>query len=184
MKALVAVFLVSMALASAARADSLSVAPPPVPGSAVTDSILQTVREVRESTSAARSDSLAKALRNTHPPVIAVRLSSPVNIDGVLSEPVWQNAYGVTDFKMRDPNEGAEPSQRTEVRIAYDDDAIYVGARCYDAHPESLLVRLSRRDVSVPADGAGACPIGPSSTGSGCPARCSTVWTSSCRCRG
>jgi hypothetical protein len=38
------------------------------------------------------------------------------------------------------------------VRVAYDDDAIYVGARCFDAHPESLLVRLSRRDVSVPAD--------------------------------
>src|SRR6185436_7700643 len=36
--------------------------------------------------------------------------------------------------------------------VAYDDDAIYLGARCYDAHPESLLVRLSRRDVSVPSD--------------------------------
>ena len=152
MKALVAAFLLSIPLASAAGADSLTVAPPPVPGSAVTDSILQTVHEVRTAAAAARADSAAKALRNTHPPVIAVRLTEPVNIDGVLSEPVWHNEYAVTDFKMRDPNEGAEPSQRTEVRVAYDDDAIYVGARCYDAHPESLLVRLSRRDVSVPAD--------------------------------
>jgi uncharacterized protein DUF5916/cellulose/xylan binding protein with CBM9 domain len=96
----------------------------------------------------ARADSLSVAV----PPVRAVRLTAPVVIDGVLSEPVWQNENAVTNFKQRDPNEGTEPSQKTEVRVAYDDDAIYVGARCYDTHPESLLVRLSRRDVSVPAD--------------------------------
>src|SRR5882762_4706071 len=100
----------------------------------------------------ARADSLSVAPRPTRivPPVRAVRLTAPVAIDGVLSEPVWQNGNAVTDFKQRDPNEGTEPSQKTEVRIAYDDAAIYVGARCYDTHPESLLVRLSRRDVSVP----------------------------------
>ena len=86
------------------------------------------------------------------PPVVAARLNEPISVDGVLSEAVWQNGNGVTDFKQRDPNEGAQPSQRTEARVAYDDDAIYLGARCYDAHPESLMVRLSRRDVSVPAD--------------------------------
>src|SRR5262245_8408140 len=94
------------------------------------------------------ADSTSTALS----PVIAARLTAPVSIDGVLSEAIWQNGNAVTDFKQRDPNEGATPSQRTEVRVAYDDDAIYLGARCYDAHPESLLVRLSRRDVSVPAD--------------------------------
>jgi hypothetical protein len=86
------------------------------------------------------------------PPVIAVRLTERIDVDGVLSEAVWQNGHAVTDFKQRDPNEGTQPSQRTEARVAYDDDAIYLGARCYDAHPESLLVRLSRRDVSVPSD--------------------------------
>lgn len=98
---------------------------------------------------AAWADSLTTAAR---PPVRAARLTAPVEVDGVLSEAVWQNGNAVTDFKQRDPNEGAEPSQKTEVRVAYDDDAVYVGARCFDAHPESLLVRLSRRDVSVPAD--------------------------------
>ncbi len=102
---------------------------------------------------AARSDSLTTTTTtNPRPPVRAERLTSPVAIDGVLSEAIWQNGNAVTDFKQRDPNEGAEPSQKTEVRVAYDDDAIYVGARCFDAHPESMLVRLSRRDVSVPAD--------------------------------
>jgi len=125
MSRILAAFLLSAAIASGARADSTSVAVPP-----------------------ARVVPPAQAC----PPVRAVRLTSPVTVDGVLSEAVWHNEYAVTDFKQRDPNEGTTPSQKTEVRIAYDDDAIYVGARCYDAHPESLLVRLSRRDVSVPAD--------------------------------
>jgi len=90
--------------------------------------------------------------RNTHPPVVAVRLSEPISVDGQLNEPVWQNGNAVTEFKQRDPNEGGTPSQKTEVRLAYDDDALYVGARCYDTAPESLLVRLTRRDVSIPAD--------------------------------
>src|SRR5207247_8701440 len=114
------------------RADSLTVAPPPAPP--------------------AHADSAATRVLNTHPPVIAVRLTAPVIVDGILSEAVWHNEFAVTDFKMRDPNEGAAPSQRTEVRVAYDDAALYVGARCYDAHPESLLVRLSRRDVPVASD--------------------------------
>ena len=127
MKTLLAVLIISSIAAGALGADSLTVAPPPA---------------------AARADSAA----GSHPPVIAVRLTAPVSVDGILSEAVWHNEYAVTEFKQRDPVEGAVPSQRTEVRVAYDDDAIYVGARCYDAHPESLLVRLSRRDVSVPAD--------------------------------
>ncbi len=94
----------------------------------------------------------ADSLGTVRPPVRAVRLTEPVTIDGVLSEAVWRNGEGVSGFRQRDPHEGAAASQPTEVRIAYDDDALYVGARCFDANPESLLVRLSRRDVSVPAD--------------------------------
>src|SRR5262245_45745171 len=86
------------------------------------------------------------------PPVRAVRLTTPIAVDGVLSEAVWHGDNAVTDFKQRDPVEGAAPSQRSEVRVAYDEDALYVGARLYDSAPDSILARLSRRDVSVPAD--------------------------------
>jgi hypothetical protein len=75
-----------------------------------------------------------------------------VRLDGTLDEAVWQNEYAVTTFTQRDPNEGAVPSQRSEVRIAYDDDALYIGARMFDEHPDSILARLTRRDVSIPAD--------------------------------
>jgi hypothetical protein len=82
----------------------------------------------------------------------AVRLTAPVAVDGALDEPVWQNGAAITEFVQRDPNEGTPPSQRTEVRLAYDDAALYVGARMYDDAPDSILARLSRRDVSIPAD--------------------------------
>ena len=85
-------------------------------------------------------------------PVQAIRLSSPVAVDGVLDEPVWQNGQAISNFTQRDPDEGAPPSQRTEVRIAYDDDALYVGARLYDTAPDSILARLTRRDWFVPGD--------------------------------
>ena len=88
----------------------------------------------------------------TAPAIQAARLTEPVTVDGLLKEAVWQNAEAATDFKQRDPEEGVPPSQRTEVRIAFDDDALYVGARLYDTVPDSILARLARRDVSIPSD--------------------------------
>jgi hypothetical protein len=84
--------------------------------------------------------------------VRAVRLNSPVAVDGVLSEPVWQDGNAFTAMVQRDPVEGAAPSQRTEVRIAYDDEAIYVGARLFDTAPDSIVARLARRDASIASD--------------------------------
>jgi hypothetical protein len=82
----------------------------------------------------------------------AMRAPGPIVIDGVLSESGWQTATPITDFKQRDPIEGAPPTQKTEVRVLYDDHALYVGARLWDTSPDSIIARLSRRDVSVPAD--------------------------------
>src|SRR5262245_6015194 len=61
------------------------------------------------------------------PTVRAVRVSTPVSVDGALDEAVWQDGDPFTSLIQRDPVEGSPPSQRTEVRVAYDDDAIYVG---------------------------------------------------------
>src|SRR5436189_42057 len=53
--------------------------------------------------------------------VHAVRLTEPVKVDGILSEEVWRTAPPAAAFLQRDPTEGAAPSEKTEVRIAYDD---------------------------------------------------------------
>ncbi|MBQ02380.1 MAG: hypothetical protein CL477_17055 [Acidobacteria bacterium] len=67
-----------------------------------------------------------------------------IRVDGTLDEAVWQTALAVTDFVQAEPDEGAEPTDRMEVRFAYDDSALYVGARMFSADP--VQAPLSRRD--------------------------------------
>ena len=95
---------------------------------------------------------LADSLTVARPTVTAVRLSSPIDVDGKLDEPVWRDGDAITDFKQSDPVEGARPSMKTEVRVAYDDNALYIGARMYDSTPDSIMARLTRRDVAVAGD--------------------------------
>ena len=79
------------------------------------------------------------------PRVGAARANEPIDIDGQLDEAVWSQAIPITDFIQELPIEGQPGTQRTEVRIAYDDDAVYVGAMLYDSG--ELTGRMSRRDA-------------------------------------
>jgi hypothetical protein len=84
--------------------------------------------------------------------VQAVRLSAPITMDGDLHDPAWNQAQVFSGFTQRDPAEGAQPTERTEVRVVYDDEALYVGARLYDSAPDSIIARLARRDHFVTSD--------------------------------
>ena len=84
--------------------------------------------------------------------VRAVRVTTPVAIDGVLSDPIWRTAVRISGFRQRDPNEGTAPSESTAVFVAYDDAALYIGARLYDEHPDSIVARLGRRDAGTNSD--------------------------------
>jgi hypothetical protein len=83
------------------------------------------------------------------PAVAAVRLTEQIRIDGVLDEAVWSTAPAVTEFTQLVPEEGAPATERTEVRFAFTDDALYIGARMYDRHP--VTTRLGRRDGGMAA---------------------------------
>ena len=52
-----------------------------------------------------------------------------LRLDGDLAEEVWTGSAAATEFTQREPDEGAAASERTEVRFAYDEDALWVGAR-------------------------------------------------------
>ncbi len=84
--------------------------------------------------------------------VAAVRISERLRIDGTLDDAVWSSAPLVSGFVQSAPNEGASASERTEVRIVYDDDALYVGARLYDDAPQEVRAVLARRDRTTNAD--------------------------------
>jgi hypothetical protein len=79
------------------------------------------------------------------PQAEAVRAAGPIHLDGHLDEPAWQAAPPITSFTELDPQEGRPVSEPTEVRIVYDGDAIYVGARL--AGP--VRYRLGRRDMEL-----------------------------------
>lgn len=78
----------------------------------------------------------------------AVRVSEAPKIDGKLDDLVWEKAHIARDFVMFDPGSGdAEPKdQKTEVRIIYDDEAMYIGAAMYDSNPENILRQFTERD--------------------------------------
>ena len=84
--------------------------------------------------------------------VRAVRAQTPIQIDGRLDDAAWALAPPVGDFRQRDPQEGKPATEPTELRVAYDDDALYVGLRMQDSEPERIVRRLSRRDDSADAD--------------------------------
>jgi hypothetical protein len=67
-----------------------------------------------------------------------------IRLDGALDESVWSAARAITDFVQREPVEGATPADPTDVRIVYDDDAIYVGARMRSSG--GIRAPLGRRD--------------------------------------
>jgi len=78
----------------------------------------------------------------------ATRATSAINIDGKLNEPAWAAAVPSGDFTQSYPNVGAKPTDPTEVRILYDDAALYVGVRMFDARPDSIAAQLARRDAT------------------------------------
>jgi hypothetical protein len=73
-------------------------------------------------------------------------------IDGRLDDAAWLGAPIATDFIQFQPQPGALARWPTEVRIVYDDEALYLGARLYDPHPDSIVMRLSRKDDDFPSD--------------------------------
>jgi hypothetical protein len=84
----------------------------------------------------------------------AVRMSpeETITLDGRLDEPIWQRAVPATDFIQQQPRNGAPPTERTEVRIVYSRDALYVGVTNYDSEPDKMLGNTMKRDEFLRAD--------------------------------
>ena len=83
----------------------------------------------------------------------AARLDgASVRVDGAMDEPAWQRATPIRDFVQKIPLEGAAPSVPTEVRILYDDAALYVGARLMRSDPQAIRRSVTRRDGESDAE--------------------------------
>ena len=75
-----------------------------------------------------------------------------LSVDGVLDEAVWKRAVPATDFKQQDPNNGEPATERTEVRVVYDENRIVLGVHCFDSEPHRLLGNQMQRDQPFGGD--------------------------------
>jgi hypothetical protein len=82
---------------------------------------------------------------------VARTAARPV-IDGDLSDAVWAAAGVVENLHQVTPVEYAAPDERTEIRILYDDDALYIAARLYDTDPELITARNLRQNDNIGQD--------------------------------
>ena len=73
-------------------------------------------------------------------------------LDGRLDEPIWVRAVAAADFVQIDPDNGQPPTEPTEVRIAFDRDALYLGVTAYDSEPDRWLGYQRRRDEFLGSD--------------------------------
>ncbi|MFP5265187.1 MAG: sugar-binding protein [Blastocatellia bacterium] len=82
----------------------------------------------------------------------AVRAREEIHIDGVLNEAAWDLAAPAADFRQEEPNEGAPATEKTEVRVLYDNKYLYVGIRAFDSEPDKINARELTRDASFSND--------------------------------
>ncbi|HUQ48395.1 MAG TPA: DUF5916 domain-containing protein [Gemmatimonadaceae bacterium] len=95
-----------------------------------------------QNTRPAASDTIARRVAH------AARRSGDISIDGRLDEAAWASATPSSGFVQSYPKPGAPAPDPTEVRVLYDDAALYVGVRMHDSHPDSIAAQLARRDAS------------------------------------
>ena len=86
------------------------------------------------------------------PTVAATRIENPPRVDAVLDEPFWAAIPPVSGFRQRDPVDGAPASERTEVRIAYDESALYFGFVFFDSEPDRIRRNILHRGGRISHD--------------------------------
>ena len=79
----------------------------------------------------------------------AIEVTESPTVDGRLDEAVWARAAAMTGFTQRVPFDGQPASERTEVRVIFDDDALYVGVWAFDSRADAITYGERIRDYEV-----------------------------------
>jgi hypothetical protein len=85
-------------------------------------------------------------------PATPVGEASAFHLDGSFNDAAWSQAPIIDGFVQREPNEGKPPTFKTEARVVYDRNALYVSVRAYDSDPSKIVGILTRRDSDSPSD--------------------------------
>ena len=84
-------------------------------------------------------------LAQDRPSVTAVRTDESIKIDGVLDEAIWESISPITEFVQRLPQDGADPTEKSQMQIAYNDQYLYFGFTFYDSEPEKVRATILNR---------------------------------------
>ena len=82
----------------------------------------------------------------------ATRTAETIRIDGRLDEAGWQATTPLSRFVQREPIEGAEPSEETQIRVLFTEAALYIGAVCHDRSPRDIISTQLSRDADLDVD--------------------------------
>lgn len=100
------------------------------------------------SSAAATAPAAAQGQGQPEKSLRALTVTTPPRLDGVLDEEVWAQAPVISDFVQQEPRVGEPATERTEVRVLLDDEAIYFGVSAFDSDPSGVIARELRRDQS------------------------------------
>ena len=89
------------------------------------------------------------SVERQHREVFAGFIDTPITLDGVLDELVWNQVEPATDFIQREPFEGQPATEKTEIRVLYDTEALYFGASVYDSEPDKLIINSLKQDYPI-----------------------------------
>lgn len=81
-----------------------------------------------------------------------IKVGEVVTLDGRLNEEFWNNTQAATEFFMMEPDEGSPASEKTVIRVAFDSQYLYIGARFYDSEPDKIKAFQRKRDQSLLTD--------------------------------
>jgi hypothetical protein len=90
--------------------------------------------------------------RMVTPRAVATSTTESIHVDGLLDEPAWARAVPIGPLLQRDPDEGAAPSEETEVRVLIDADNLYFGVTCRDRTPSAIVSTQLARDADLDVD--------------------------------
>ncbi len=85
--------------------------------------------------------------------VLAVRVNQGPKIDGFLSDSVWQSAVPFTGFRMVEPQPNSDPTEKTELRVLYDEVSLFIGVLCLDSEPGRIAANTMAHDGSEGSGG-------------------------------
>jgi hypothetical protein len=97
----------------------------------------------------------SNATHHVNRPAVAFAVRAqpePPLVDGRLDDVAWRLAPPHSNFVQRDPDQGQPPTEPTDFRVVYWDDALYIGVRAWDSRPREISAHLTRRDDFPPSD--------------------------------